>query len=231
MQIVCFGEIMLRLSPPGAQRFVQARQWEGVFGGSEANVAVSLAQFGLPAACLTRVPDNELGRAALGAVAQYGVATHLAVRGGERLGIYFLEQGAGRRSSKVLYDRAHSGMASLAPGMIDWRRVLENATWFHWSGITPALSQRAADTLLEGLQMARELGISVSCDLNYRATLWQYGKEPVEIIPALMAYTDVLLGDETAFGTCLGITQPEYTAPEEWLSAVKTAFPGFVIWP
>lgn len=226
MSILCFGEIMLRLSPPGAQRVAQARQWEGMFAGSEANVAVSLAQFGLPVAYLTRVPDQALGQAALAAVAQYGVATHLAVKGGERLGIYFLEQGVGRRASKVLYDRAHSGMASLAPGMIDWRQALAGATWLHWSGITPALSPGAADALLEGLLMARELRIPVSGDLNYRANLWTYGKQPVAIIPPLIACTDVLLGDETAFGICLGIDQEANAAPDSWLAAVKTAFPG-----
>jgi len=225
MQIVCFGEIMLRLSPPHAQRFGQARQLEVVFGGSEANVAVSLAQLGAAAAYLTRVPDNELGQAALQAVAQFGVATHLAIKGGERLGIYFVEHGAGRRATKVLYDRANSGMASLAPGMIDWPQALANATWLHWSGITPALSQSATDALLEGLQVAQAQHIRVSCDLNYRANLWKYGKKPQEIIQPLMAYTNVLLGDETAFEVCLGIRPPENAAPENWLSAVKAAFP------
>jgi len=225
MQIVCFGEIMLRLSPPGAQRIAQARQFEAVYGGSEANVAVSLAQFGIKTAYLTRVPDNELGQAALAAVAQHGVATHLALKGGERLGIYFLEQGAGRRASKVRYDRAGSGMASLTPGMIDWRAAFEHATWLHWSGITPALSQGAADALLEGLTIAKELNIKISCDINYRANLWNYGKKPVEIMPALMAFTDVLLGDETAFEVCLGIKNEVETAPEVVLSAVNKAFP------
>ncbi len=225
MQIVCFGEIMLRLSPPAKQRVVQMHQLEAVFGGSEANVAVSLAQLGLPAAYLTRVPDQELGQAALSTVAHYGVATHLAVKGGERLGIYFLEQGVGHRASRVLYDRSNSGMASLAPGMIDWRKALENTAWFHWSGITPALSQSAADTLLEGLIMARQLHIPVSCDCNYRATLWQYGKNPVDIFPQLLKYTDVLLGDKTAFGVCLGMGQAALMTADNWLMAVKKAFP------
>jgi len=216
---------MLRLSPPGAQRMVQARQFEAVYGGSEANVAVSLAPFGIKTAYLTRVPDNELGQAALAAVAQYGVATHLALQGGERLGIYFLEQGAGRRASKVRYDRAGSGMASLGPGMIDWRAALEHAGWLHWSGITPALSQGAADALLEGLTVAKELNIPISCDMNYRANLWNFGKKPAEIMPALLAFTDVVLGDETAFDVCLGIKNEVDTAPEVVLSAVKTAFP------
>lgn len=216
---------MLRLSPPGAQRMVQARQFEAVYGGSEANVAVSLAQFGIQTAYLTRLPDNELGQAALSAVAQHGVATHLALQGGDRLGIYFLEQGAGRRASKVRYDRAGSGMASLGPGMIDWRAALEHATWLHWSGITPALSQGAADALSEGLTVAKELNIPISCDMNYRANLWNYGKKPDEIMPALLAFTDVLLGDETAFDICLGIKNEVDTAPEVVLSAVKTVFP------
>jgi len=224
MQTLCFGEIMLRLSPPGAQRFVQAQQFEAVFGGSEANVAVSLAQFGLPAAYLTRVPDNELGQAALDAVARFGVKTELSVRGGERLGLYFLEQGIGRRASKIIYDRAGSGMATLAPGMIDWQSALEHTSWLHWSGITPALSQSAADALLEGLKMARQRGIRISCDLNYRANLWKYGKIPADVMPPLVALTDVLLGDETAFEICLGVKASDQMNPEILLATVKAAF-------
>lgn len=225
MQTLCFGEIMLRLSPPGAQRFIQAQQFEAIFGGSEANVAVSLAQFGLPAAYLTRVPDNELGQAALNKVACFGVKTEFSMRGGERIGLYFLEQGVGRRASKVIYDRAGSGMATLAPGMIDWQSALENTSWLHWSGITPALSQSAADTLLEGLKIARERGIRISCDLNYRANLWKYGKKPADVMPPLVALTDVLLGDETAFEICLGLKMADDMDAEILLATVKTEFP------
>ncbi len=225
MQTLCFGEIMLRFSPPGAQRLVQAQQFDAVFGGSEANVAVSLAQFGLPAAYLTRVPDSELGRAALDAVARFGVKAEFALRGGERLGLYFLEQGVGRRASKIIYDRAGSGMATLAPGMIDWQSALENTSWLHWSGITPALSQSAAGALLEGLKMARERGICISCDLNYRANLWKYGKTPADVMPPLVALTDVLLGDETAFKVCLRVKSPGQTNPEALLATVKAMFP------
>lgn len=225
MQTLCFGEILLRLSPPGAQRFVQARQLDLVYGGSEANVAVSLAQWGLEAAYLSRVPDNELGQSALQILGQFGVDTRPVIQGGDRLGIYFLEQGTGRRASKVLYDRAHSGMATLAPGMIDWPKTLENTTWLHWSGITPALSQSAADAVLEGLETARNRNITISCDLNYRANLWKYGRKPGEIMPALMKLTDVLLGDETAFEVCLGIKEMENAGPEIVLPAVQKVFP------
>lgn len=189
-------------------------------------MAVSLAQFGVPTTYMTRVPDNELGRAALGAVAQYGVSTEFVLYGGERLGIYFLEQGAGRRASKVLYDRAGSGMATLAPGMVDWREALKNATWLHWSGITPALSQDAADALMEGLLVARASNLKVSCDLNYRANLWKYGKKPADILPPLVALTDVLLGDETAFDVCICIKIAPPNTLEATLAAVKAAFPN-----
>jgi 2-dehydro-3-deoxygluconokinase len=177
MKVLCFGEIMLRLSPPHQQRFGQTDLLEALYGGSEANVAVSLAQLGLPAGFVTRVPDNALGRAALGSVARFGVSTDACVLAGERLGIYFLETGAGLRGSKILYDRQYSAMATLAPGMLDWHKILEGVSWVHWSGITPALSQSAADAVLEMLQVAGEMGrnttgaqrpIIVSCDLNYR---------------------------------------------------------------
>jgi 2-dehydro-3-deoxygluconokinase len=225
MNILCFGEILLRLSPPAHQRFVQANHFEAIYGGSEANVAVSLAQLGLRVSYLSRVPDNELGQASLSAVARFGVCTDHVALGGDRLGIYFLEQGAGRRASKVLYDRAGSGMATLEPGMLDWWAALENVSWLHWSGITPALSQSAADALLEGLQIARERNIHISCDLNYRANLWKYGVAPRTIILTLMQLTDVLLGDQTAFDICCGIHSPDDAPAEDLLAAVHAAFP------
>lgn len=196
---------MLRFTPPNGLRLVQTESFDATFGGSEANVAVSLAQLGLPAAYATRVPDNELGRAALGSLSRYGVDTSASTFGGERLGLYFLEMGAGLRGSKILYDRQHSGMATLAPGMLEWREILEGAAWLHWSGITPALSQSAADALTEGLAVAGELNIPVSCDLNYREKLWKYGKTPAQIMPALVEQTDVLLGDATALDLFFGL--------------------------
>lgn len=212
---------MLRLTPPDHLRFVQAPNFEAVYGGSEANVAVSLAQLGLPAAFVTRVPDNQLGRAALGAVARFGAETGASIFGGERLGLYFLEMGAGLRGSKILYDRQHSGMASLMPGMFDWRKILRDAAWLHWSGITPALSQSAADAVLEMLEIANELRIRVSCDLNFREKLWKYGKTPAQIMPPLVELTDVLLGDATAFDLYFGIRDAD---EDELLKKVADRF-------
>ena len=195
-KIVTFGEIMLRLSPPGFRRFSQAHQFDVVYGGGESNVAVSLANFGLDSTFVTRLPANDLGDCARDALRARGVDTAEVVRGGERLGIYFLETGAVARGSKVVYDRAHSGMASIEAGMVDWARVFADADWFHWTGITPALSQGAADACLEAIRVANELGVPVSTDLNYRKKLWRYGKRPQEVMPALVEGCDVILGNE-----------------------------------
>ncbi len=197
--IICFGEIMLRLSPPNNLRFAQASNLEMNFGGSESNVAVSLAQLEIASKYISRVPDNDLGHAALNGLKQYGVDVSASVFGGQRLGLYFLESGVGRRGSKVIYDRANSGMATLEPGMIDWKILFKNASWFHWSGITPAISQSAADAMEEALIIADAMGVKISCDLNYRANLWKYGKSPAEIMPNLTQHCDVLVGDGDAF--------------------------------
>ena len=195
-KIVTFGEIMLRLTPPGYQRFSQAASFDVVYGGGESNVAVSLANYGLPVEFVTRLPDNELGSCALMEMRKRNVGTRHVLRGGERLGIYFLEMGAVARGSKVVYDRAHSSMSTIGKGMIDWREVLRDASWFHWTGITPALSQGAADACLEAIQVANELGVTVSTDLNYRKNLWKYGKKPIEVMPALVEGCDIILGNE-----------------------------------
>ena len=183
-KIVTFGEIMLRLSTPGYLRFSQARQFDATFGGGEANVAVSLANFGMDVKFVTRMPDNDIARSCLRELRSYGVDTSSIVFGGDRLGIYFLETGAVARPSKVVYDRAHSSIADIRPGMIDWEEVLKGAAWFHWTGITPAISQGAADVCLEAARTARRLGLTVSCDLNYRKNLWKYGKDAAEVMPA-----------------------------------------------
>ncbi len=195
-KVVTFGEIMLRLTPPSHRRFSQASSLEVIYGGGESNVAVSLANYGVPVSFVTRLPDNDIGDCALMELRKRGVLTNDILRGGERLGIYFLEIGAVSRGSKVVYDRAHSGMATIEPGMVDWETVLADADWFHWTGITPALSQGAADACLEAIQVANKLGVTVSTDLNYRKNLWNYGKEPGEIMPALVAGCDVILGNE-----------------------------------
>lgn len=195
-KVITFGEIMLRLSPPGWKRFSQANSFDVIYGGGESNVAVSLANYGIASTFVTRLPENDLGDCALMELRKRGVDTSKIVRGGERLGIYFLETGAMARGSKVVYDRAHSAISSIASGMIDWEEVFDGATWFHWTGITPAISQGAADVCLEAIQAANRLGITVSTDLNYRKKLWKYGKEPHEVMPALVAGCDVILGNE-----------------------------------
>lgn len=195
-KVVTFGEIMLRLSPPGFLRFQQAGSFDVIYGGGESNVAVSLAQFGIPSTFVTRLPDNDIGRCAMMSLRKKGVNTDEIVYGGERLGIYFLETGAVSRGSKVIYDRAHSAISTIKSGMIDWEKVFDDAQWFHWTGITPAISQGAADVCLEAIQAANELGVTVSTDLNYRKKLWNYGKEPGEVMPALVEGCDVILGNE-----------------------------------
>ena len=196
MKIVTFGEIMLRLAPPGYLRFSQAQQFNVIYGGGESNVAVALANFGMEAHFVSRLPDNDIGDCAIMELRKRGVHTEHIVRGGERLGIYFLEMGAVQRGSKVIYDRADSGMATIEPGMVDWDEVLKDADWFHWTGITPALSQGAADACLEAIQAANRLGVTVSTDLNYRKKLWQYGKDPQDVMPALVEGCDIILGNE-----------------------------------
>jgi len=195
-KIVTFGEIMLRLSPPGFKRFSQTYHFDVVYGGGESNVAVSLANYGLQSHFVSRIPDNDIGQCAVMELRKRGVNTESILREGERLGIYFLETGAVSRGSKVVYDRAHSGMATIEAGMIDWEAVFKDADWFHWTGITPALSQGAADACLEAIQTANRLGVPVSTDLNYRKKLWKYGKEPGEVMPELVKGCDVILGNE-----------------------------------
>src|SRR5699024_4473352 len=195
-KVIPFGEIMLRLSPPGKVRFSQANSFDIIYGGGESNVAISLANYGVPVEFITRLPENDIGQCALMEMRKRGVGTRHIVRGGERLGIYFLETGAVSRGSKVIYDRAHSAISEITTGTIDWENVFGDAQWFHWTGITPAISQGAADVCLEAIQAANELGVTVSTDLNYRAKLWKYGKEPGEVMPDLVDGCDIILGNE-----------------------------------
>lgn len=208
-KIVTFGEIMLRLAPPGFQRFTQARSFEAIYGGGEANVAVSLANFGEEVEFVTRLPINDLGDACLMSLRGYGIQAEHIARGGERIGIYFLETGAAQRGSKVIYDRANSSFATIQTGTIDWRKVFEGADWFHWTGITPAVSQGAADACREAIQIARELGITVSTDLNYRAKLWKWGETAGEVMTDLVGMCDVALGNEEDAEKVFGIKAPE----------------------
>ncbi len=207
-KIVTFGEIMLRLATPGYLRFSQCNELSATFGGGEANVAVSLANYGLDTEFVTRLPENDIAEACIKDLHKQGVGTHHIVRGGERMGIYFLETGAVSRGSKVIYDRAHSAIAEIEKGMIDWKEVLKEATWFHWTGITPAISQGAADVCLEAIKAANELHIPVSCDLNYRKNLWKYGKSAAEVMPEMVAGCDIILGNEEDAEKVFGI-KPE----------------------
>jgi 2-dehydro-3-deoxygluconokinase len=195
-KVVTFGEIMLRLSPPGFLRFSQANSFDVVYGGGESNVAVSLANYGVPTSFVTRLPKNDIGECALMEMRKRNVGTSDIVFGGDRLGIYFLETGAVSRGSKVVYDRAHSSMSEIKPGMVDWEKAFEGATWFHWTGITPAISQSAADACLEAVKIASSKGITISTDLNYRAKLWKYGVPSEPIMTELTSYCDVILGNE-----------------------------------
>ncbi len=207
-KVVSFGEIMLRLATPDYLRFCQTDKLNATFGGGEANVAVSLANYGIPTEFVTRLPQNDIARACVMDLQKYGVGTSRIIYGGERMGIYFLETGAVARASKVVYDRAHSAISEIKPGMVDWESVFEGAGWFHWTGITPAISQGAADACLEAIQMANRMGITVSCDLNYRKNLWKYGKKAAEVMPELVAGCDVLLGNEEDAEKVFGI-KPE----------------------
>ena len=213
-KVVTFGEVMLRLSTPGYLRFSQARQFDATFGGGEANVAVSLANYGVDAHFVTRLPQNDIADMCIAELKGLGVNTDSIVRGGDRVGIYYLETGAVARGSKVVYDRANSAIAEIKPGMVDWHKVLEGADWFHWTGITPALSQGAADACLEAIKVANEMGVKVSCDLNYRKKLWKYGKTAAEVMPALVEGCDLILGNEEDAEKEFGIKPEGFDAEE-----------------
>lgn len=207
-KIVTFGEIMLRLATPGYLRFSQAGELTATFGGGEANVAVSLANYGMDVEFVTRLPENDIAQACVKDLRKHGVKTDNIIYGGTRLGIYFLETGAVARASKVIYDRAHSAVSEIEPDMIDWDKVFEGAEWFHWTGITPAISQGAADVCLEAIKAANRRGLTVSCDLNYRKNLWKYGRTAAEVMPALVEGCDVILGNEEDAEKVFGI-KPE----------------------
>lgn len=195
-KVVTFGEIMLRLSPPGFLRFSQTNSFDVVYGGGESNVAVSLANYGVPVEFVTRLPKTDIGECALMEMRKRGVGTSHITYGGDRLGIYFIETGAVSRGSKVVYDRTNSAMAEIESGMIDWDQVFDGASWFHWTGITPAISKSAADVCLEAVKIASERGITISTDLNYRSKLWQYGGNREAIMTELTSYCDIILGNE-----------------------------------
>ena len=202
---ITFGEIMLRLKPLNSKRLFQSPLLEATFGGGEANVAVGLARFGLNVAYVSVIPNNPIGDACIGELRRQGVDTSLIVRKGDRLGIYFLEAGANQRPSKVIYDRSHSAIAESKPGDINWGRVFDGASWFHITGITPAISLSASELSLEAVKKAREKGIIISCDLNFRGKLWKYGKSAPEVMTELVRYIDIAVGNEEDCQKSLGV--------------------------
>ncbi|MCI5772292.1 MAG: sugar kinase [Clostridiales bacterium] len=208
LKIATFGEVLLRLMSPGHERLFQSPRLEATFGGSEANTAIALANFGAQAAFATVLPDNDVGSACLREMRAFGLDVSAVRRKPGRMGLYFLETGAMQRPSKVVYDRAGSAMALAEPGDVDWDRLLEGATWFHFSGITPAVSASAAALALEGVRAAHQKGLRISCDLNYRRTLWRYGRQPIEVMPEIVRYVDTLLANEEAFRLCMGVHLP-----------------------
>ena len=203
---VTFGEIMLRLKSRGHERFFQSPLLEATFGGGESNVAVALANYGLDAAFVTALPENDIAEACIREVRSFGVDVSNIRRSGSRMGAYFLEGGANQRPSKVVYDREHTAISECTPGDFDWRGIFDGAKWFHITGITPALTQSAADVSLEAVKAAKEAGVTVSCDFNYRGKLWKYGKSAPEVMQDLVKYVDVGIANEEDCQKSLGIS-------------------------
>ncbi len=204
-RVITFGEIMLRLAPEGYYRFVQTENYGATYGGGEANVAVSLANYGLDAAFVTKLPAHDIGQAGVNALRRYGVDTSLITRGGDRVGIYFLEKGASQRPSKVIYDRAGSAIATATTADFDWDKIFGGADWFHFTGITPALGDNVAEICLDAVKAAKARGITVSCDLNYRKKLWTKQKAG-EVMGELCKYVDVCIANEEDAADVFGIS-------------------------
>lgn len=223
-KVVTFGEIMLRLATPNNLRFQQSNMLSATFGGGEANVAVSLANYGVEVDFITRLPQNDIAAACVSELRRYGVGTSQIIYGGERLGIYFLETGAVARPSKVVYDRAHSSISTIETGMIDWDKALEGADWFHFTGITPAISASAAEVCLEACRAANRLGVTVSCDINFRKNLWKYGKTAAEVMPSLVECCDVILGNEEDAERVFGIKPEGFDAAATGGQVEQAAF-------
>ncbi len=225
-RVVTFGEIMMRLSTPGFARFTQTNNLNIIYAGSEANVAASLANFGVASEHVTRFPDNDFGLAATQALNKIGVDTSHIVYGDERMGLYFLENGSMQRSSRIIYDRFDSAFAHIKSGMIDWEEVFHGASWFHWTGITPAISQGAADVCLEAITTAKKKGLTISGDINYRRNLWQYGKTARDIMPALIEHTEIVVAGVADMENCAGVSGDTFEAACR--NFIKT-FPGVKI--
>ncbi len=204
-EVVTFGEVMMRLSPPGHLRLSQVSSLEVTYGGSEANVAMSLAGWGVAVEHVTRLPENDLGRACFRFVQQFGVGLDHVAWGGDRLGLYFYELGAAQRPSTILYDRDRSAFAALEPGMLPWQQIFADAAWFHWTGITPAVSASAAEVCVQAARTAQEMGLTVSCDLNFRGQLWGWGRLASEVMAESLPFAHVLIGNPTSIAAIFGV--------------------------
>ncbi|MBP5365695.1 MAG: sugar kinase [Bacteroidales bacterium] len=211
-KVVTFGEILLRLTPPGHLKISQSKMLCASFGGSETNVAVSLAHLGIKSEFVTRLPQNDVAEACLMDLRSHSVGTEHIVFGGDRLGLYYFENTAAMRVANVVYDRGNSSFCTTQRGMIDWRRVFNGATWFHWSGIAPSVSASAADVTMEAVDIAHDMGLTISSDLNFRKNLWTYGKRAEEVMPALARKCDVLFGTEGEYQKAFGIEPVAYDA-------------------
>jgi 2-dehydro-3-deoxygluconokinase len=210
-RIITLGEIMMRFSTQAHERFIQAQDYQMVFGGAEANVAASLAHWGFSAAHVTAFPENDLGKAARNYLRSSGIDTSYVHFTEGRMGMYFLEKGAMQRPSKVIYDRKYSAFSLLDSSLLNWEEIFEGADWFHWTGITPAVSASAALLCLDAVDAAHRQGVFISGDINYRRNLWQYGKSPLDILPELIKRTDVVIAGLTDFENCMGIIEEDYT--------------------
>jgi len=220
MKVITFGELMLRLAPFNYLRFVQSDSYEATFGGAEANVAVSLANYGIPVSFVSKLPAHEIGQCAINSLRKFGVDTSLVVRGGERVGIYYCEKGASQRPSKVIYDRAHSSISTAVPSDFDWDKIFQDVDWFHFTGITPALSDDVAEICRIACVEAQKRGITISCDLNFRKKLWS-SEKAISIMRPLMKYVDVCIGNEEDAELCLGFK------PKSDVTAGKTDAEGY----
>ena len=207
-KVITFGEVMLRLSPPGFTRFLQAERFNATVGGAEANVAVALAIYGLNSYFVSKLPRHEIGQSVINQLRRYGVGTDYIIREGERVGLYFLENGASQRASKVIYDRAYSSITTLKTGELDWDNIFSGADWFHWSGITPALGENPRNSLVVACKVAKSKGVTVSCDLNFRKKLWSEAEAQKNMIP-LMQFVDVCFANEEDAQKSLGLRMEE----------------------
>lgn len=234
--IVAFGEMLMRLSPLDHLRFFQANSFEVSYSGAEFNTLASLQRWGLSTQFVTKLPDNDFGNKAISEVSRYQVGSEHIIKGDNRLGIYFLEKGSAIRHSKVIYDRADSAVANIKQGEIDWEKVFANASWFHWSGITPGISAEAARECLHACKIARKMNIKISCDLNYRSTLWKWGKQPDEVLPEMLSITNVILADLATLNKMLGKQpiDPDYRKPDklkEYYDEILEACPDLEFLP